>query len=156
MNKKALKLIIWYVAAAIAVVCVPLIVYLEKRQALRTAVDMEVLRVGEASKRAQRAYRHETKPAGINALSDLLMELQKAETMPGYTNLIPNDALVMDIVLTHFRLAKLYAAEGQTNPSMRHIFEALTCSQGLSDRYGLTNQTRWLEFVDRIDRTAHE
>jgi hypothetical protein len=84
------------------------------------------------------------------------MELKKAEEMPGCTGLIPKDAILLDMMLTHARLAKLYADTDQANLSLQHVNEALACARSADKWSSVTNQTSLQALVDRIDHGAHD
>lgn len=114
----------------------------------------EAYKLGEAANRSFQAYKHESKPVAIYALSEYLLAMKKAQEIPENVRLVDDRGLYLDMMLTHARLARLYAQTGQTNLSAEHFSEALGCAkQGTPS---VTNQASLEQFVDRIDRSAHD
>ena len=61
-----------------------------------------------------------------------------------------------DMMLTHARLAKLYAETGQTNLSAQHVAQALACAKVAGHWSLVTNWTTLEELVGEIDRRARD
>lgn len=118
-----------------------------------TAITTEFTKLGEAGEQAQAAYRHETKPVAIYALSQYLSGLQKAEGIPG---MVPQYPIHSDMMLTHARLANLYAETGQSNLSTQHVAQAIACAKVAGHWSEITNWARLDEIVGRIDRNAKD
>ncbi len=114
----------------------------------------EAYKLGEAAERSFHAYKHESKPVAIYALSEYLLALKKAEDIPENVRLVNDRGFYLDLMLAHARLGRLYAETEQTNLSGEHFSEALRCAR--EPNQAITNQASLLEFVDRIDRNAHD
>jgi hypothetical protein len=116
----------------------------------------EFIKLGETGERAFSAYRHETKPVAIYELSQYLAALQKAEDSPGLAAYMPKGGLRSDMMLTHARLAKLYAATDQPSLSTQHIAQALECAKTAGPWSSVKNWTALEQRVARIDRNAKD
>ncbi|HEX3889298.1 MAG TPA: hypothetical protein VHX90_00485, partial [Verrucomicrobiae bacterium] len=103
-----------------------------------TFATLEMTDLGESSERAQNAYQHESIPVAIYALTELLDKQKTAEQI-GETPFISRQIISIDLMLTHARLAKLYAEAGQTNLSVQHIDEALNYAKA-DNKLTITNQ----------------
>lgn len=122
-------------------------------RAAGTLFVVEQMKLGEASERAHQAYRHESKPVAIYALSEYANMLKKTHEMPENPRLMTRRMLAFDLTLAHARLAKLYAETGETQLSAQHVTEALAYAQK-SSAAGITNQTGLAELIDRLDQKA--
>jgi hypothetical protein len=70
----------------------------------------------------------------------------------GNTNFLDKKIMAIDMMLTHARLAKLYAETGQTNLSEQHIAEALNYAK---DGIRLiTNEVVLMDFVAKLDKVV--
>jgi hypothetical protein len=96
---------------------------------------------------AMQAYKHDSVPVAIYALTELLNK-QKAVEQNGGTALLGKRIASMDLMFTHARLAKLYAEAGQTNLSEQHISEALQCDRDF------TNRDELMDFISKVDKGA--
>lgn len=114
---------------------------------------VEQMKLGEASERAHYAYRNESKPVAIYAMSQYVNQLKKAEALPEQSRLSTDRMLAFDLTLAHGRLAKLYAETGETNLSTQHVAQALAYAKR-SAAAGITNQTGLAELIDRLDQQA--
>ncbi len=114
----------------------------------------ELMKIGEAAERSSDAYKHESKPVAIYALSQFLNALRKAEEIPESAFSEPKRAIYSDMMLTHGRLAKLYTESGETNLSAQHVAEALSCSRKTGWFQTITNQAALAELVAKIDQKA--
>lgn len=126
------------------------------KMASRTFFTAEAYKLGEDAQRSFYAYKHETKPVAIFALSEHLLALKKAKDIPEKARLLNDRGLYLELMLTHARVAKLYAETDQTNLSVEHFSEALKCAEEAGDGATITNQTTLQAMVDRIDRNAHD
>ncbi len=122
-------------------------------RAAETLFTGEQLKLGEASERAHHAYRHESKPVAIYAMSQYVNQLREAEALPEQSRLSTDRILAFDLTLAHGRLAKLYAETGVTNLSTQHVAHALAYAKR-SAAAGITNQTGLAELIDRLDQQA--
>ncbi len=116
----------------------------------------EFIKLGETGERAFSAYRHETKAVAIDELSQYLAALQKAEDTPGLAAYMPKGGLSSDMMLTHARLAKLYAETNQPGLSTQQIAQALECAKTAGPWSSATNWTVLEQRVARIDRNARD
>ena len=124
------------------------------KKAAQTFFTAEAYKLGEAAHRSFRAYKHESKPVAIYALSEYLLAMKKAQDIPENVRLVDDRGLYLDMMLTHARLGRLYAETEQTDLSAQHFSEALKCAK--QGTQSVTNQASLQEFVDRIDRNAHD
>jgi len=108
--------------------------------------------LGEFSGRAQKAYQHESLPVAIYALTELLDKQMAAEQI-GETAFMSKQVISIDLMLTHARLAKLYAEAGQTNSCEQHFIEALNCAKADS-KLAITNRETLMDFLAKIDKGA--
>lgn len=123
------------------------------KHAAKTLSAVEQMKLGEESERAHHAYRHESKPVAIYALSQYVKQLKQVEEMPDNPHLMTGRMLAFDLTLAHARLARLYAETGETNLSAQHLTHALAYAQK-SPAAGITNQTGLAELIDKLDRQA--
>jgi hypothetical protein len=114
--------------------------------------SLEILDLGDSENRTFQAYQHETIPVAIYALTELL-DKQKAAELIGETTFMSKQIISIDLMLTHARLAKLYAEAGQTNLSERHFTEALNYAKADS-KLTITNRETLMDFVAKIDKGA--
>lgn len=126
------------------------------KMASRTFFTAEAYKLGEDAQRSFDAYKHESKPVAIYALSEHLLALKKAKEIPENARLLNDRGLYLDLMLTHARVGKLYAETEQTNLSAQHFSEALKCAKEAGDGASITNQTSLQEMVDRLDRNGHD
>jgi hypothetical protein len=126
------------------------------KMAAQTFFTAEGYKLGEDAQRSFYAYKHEIKPVAIYALSEHLLALKKAKDIPENARLLNDRGLYLELMLTHARVAKLYAETEQTNLSAEHLSEALKCAEKAGDGLVITNQTSLQAMVERIDRNAHE
>ncbi|MEI6195224.1 MAG: hypothetical protein WCS42_12935 [Verrucomicrobiota bacterium] len=117
-----------------------------------TMACLNLTDLGESSKRAQNAYQHESRPVAIYALTELL-DKQNATDHIGETAFMSKQIISIDLMLTHARLAKLYAEDGQTNLSEQHFNEAINCAK-VGKKSTITNRDTLMDFVTKIDRGA--
>jgi hypothetical protein len=122
------------------------------RVAANTFATLEFTELGESSERAMKAYQHDSVPVAIYALTEVL-DRQKAAEQTGETPLFSKQILSIDLMLTHARLAKLYAEAGQTNLSAQHFDEALRYAK-LDSNLEITNQDELMGFLAKIDKGA--
>ena len=99
-----------------------------------------------------KAYQHDSVPVAIYALTEVL-DKQKVAEQFGETPLLSKQMISIDLMLTHARLAKLYAEAGQTNLSAQHIDEALRYAK-VDRNLEITNQDELMDFVAKIDKGA--
>ena len=116
----------------------------------RELIAAELARVGETSDAAAAAYRHESKPVAIYALSQYLMLLQKAREMPSYAAFMPKGSISFDMMLAHARLANLYTEAEQSDLRAQHVAEALRCAAEAGNCQTITNQAALEELLARI------
>jgi hypothetical protein len=126
------------------------------KMASRTFFTSEAYKLGEDAQRSFHAYKHESKPVAIYALSEHLAALKKAKDIPENARLLNDRGLYLELMLAHARVAKLYAETEQTNLSAEHFSEALKCAAEAGDGAAITNQISLQATVDRIDRNAHD
>ena len=126
------------------------------KMASRTFFTGEGYKLGEDAQRSFYAYKHESKPVAIYALTEHLLALKKAKDIPEKARLLNDRGLYLELMLTHARVAKLYAETQQTNLSAEHFSEALKCADEAGDGAAITNQTSLQAMVDRIDRNPHD
>jgi len=108
--------------------------------------------IAAAGERAFTAYQHESQPVAIYALSQYLDALKQAEEFASDNSIIMTRTTIrFDAMLTHARLAKVYAAAGQSDLSAQEIAEALKCAQQDRRLRTITNETALIEFVKRVD-----
>lgn len=122
------------------------------RVVANTFATLEFTDLGESSEHAMKAYQHDSVPVAIYALTEVLDKLKAAEQL-GETPLLSKQIISIDLMLTHARLAKLYAEAGQTNLSARHIDEALRYAK-VDSNLEITNQDELMDFVAKIDKGA--
>lgn len=129
-------------------------VYSGKKIAEGLALFKE-MEIAEFGQRAFAAYQHESPPVAIYALSQYLDKLKKMEELAGEKAVFTTKSGInFDTMLTHARLAKVYAAAGQSDRSSQHIFEALRRA-GRDQRLGsISNEAMLMEVLDRIDKGA--
>ena len=84
----------------------------------KALLTVEQIHGMEAGQRATGAYRHESPPISIYELKHYLATLQREEKIPD-NPIIPLDLTYHGLTLTHGRLAKIYAAVGETNLSFQ-------------------------------------
>jgi len=121
-------------------------------QGLALMKEMEIAQYGE---RAFAAYQHESPQVAIYALSQYLDLLAETEELAGeHAVFMTKRGINFDTMLAHARLAKVYAAAGQSDRSAQHIAEALGRA-GRDQRPGsITNEAMLMEIVARIDKGA--
>jgi|SRR5208282_1412001 len=149
MSKKSLFYCIACLLVGVAVGCF----YTQARTGrvvANTFATLEFSDLGESSERAQNAYQHENAPVAIYALTEVL-DKQKAAERIGETAFISKQIISIDLMLTHARLAKLYAQVGQTNLSAQHIEEALDYAR-TDSKLAITNKDTLMDFVAKIDK----
>lgn len=113
---------------------------------------LEIKDLGETAERAQKAYHHESIPVAVYAMTELL-DKQKAAEQIGQTAFMSRQMISIDLMLTHARLAKLYAEVGQTNLSAKHIEQALSYAK-IDSKLTITNRVGLMDFVAKIDKGA--
>ena len=113
--------------------------------------SINLIVLGESGNRAYRAYQHESSSVAIYALAENLDKLKQAEDI-GETPFISKQILSIDLMLTHARLAKLYAETGQTNLSSQHIVEALDYAKSGGKFSEITNQAALMEMLAKFDK----
>jgi hypothetical protein len=109
------------------------------------------MEIAESGQRAFAAYQHEVPPVAIYALSQYLDTLKKAEEIGGDNAVF---GLNFDTMLAHARLAKVYAAAGQSDLSSQHIADALRRASQDQKLRGITNEVTLTEIIARIDKGA--
>jgi hypothetical protein len=108
--------------------------------------------IGESQRRAFQTYQHASAPVAIYALTESLDKLKDVEQTGG-TKYLGKRALSIDMMLTHARLAKLYAMTGQTNLSAQNLAEALSYAKTDSN-LTITNRDSLMDFVAKFDKGA--
>ena len=121
-----------------------------------TIFAAELTKIGEEERQSYEAYKHESKPVAIYALSQLLNTLRKAEEISENAFFLPKREISVDMMLAHARLAKLYAETGETNQSAQHVAEALSCAAKSGTCQTITNQAALAEFVAKIDQKSRK
>jgi hypothetical protein len=115
---------------------------------------IESARLTETSQRTLDAYRNETMPVKIYALSQYLIALERAKKIPENPFSIKKRGVSLIMMTTHGRLAKLYAEIGQTNLSAQHVAEALNCAAELNS--SVTNQVALAGWVAKEDEMVEK
>ncbi|MEI8291026.1 MAG: hypothetical protein WCH99_16295 [Verrucomicrobiota bacterium] len=121
------------------------------RAATNAYATFKMTELGEASERAQQAYKHEIIPVAIYAMSELADKLKAAEQTG--TQYMSRQMLSFDLMLAHARLGKLYGQAGQTNLNAEHVAEALRYAKTGSNP-AITNSAMLMDLVARIDKGA--
>ena len=108
--------------------------------------------LADARKRALDAYRHQSKPVAIYALSEELDALKKAKDHGG-TPWTEKWELSADMALVNGRLARLYDETGQTNESASCVEEALRNAKesGAFVDPSITNRAGLLHYITTDD-----
>ena len=109
--------------------------------------------LASSEQRAFEAYKRESAPVAIYALSESLDKMKEAEQY-GESSLLTKQVLADDMILAHARLAKLYNQTGETNLAARHFAEALRCSKESGRSTWFTNRDALMQFVAKIDNGA--
>ena len=152
MNKKAwfycgswlvVGLAIGYMAASAS----------DGRAVSRAFATFRMTDLGEMEHRAFQAYQHESSLVGIYAQTEALDKLKDAKQY-GLAPFMSAQMVSFDMMLTHARLAKLYAETGQTNLSAQHFADALTCAKETDNGQGITNESALMELVTKIDKAV--
>src|ERR1051326_2825366 len=155
MSKKALFLsfgcFIFGLALGIGGSYVIMLTHYGKRAAriLVTAHDIWFM---DQAQRTWRAYGVESTQVKIYALSQFLITLEHEKKLSDKpigrrrTNSI-------DMIVTHGRLAKLYAETGETRLSAQHVEEAVSCAAEIQYT-NITDQVTLAEFVAKMDKLA--
>jgi hypothetical protein len=113
------------------------------------------LEIAESGQRAFAAYQHESPPVAIYALSQYLDTLKKTEELAGENAVfMTKSGINFDTMLAHARLAKVYAAAGQSDRSAQQIAAALERANRDQKLRGITNEPALTEIVARIDKRA--
>lgn len=116
----------------------------------------EFVKVGQAGERAHAAYRHDPAAVAIPALSQYLLILEEAESIPEFCSYMPTNLQRFDMALVHARLAKLYARVDQPDLSAQHVAEALACVRAAGRGSVITNWAALEEIVARFDHNAKD
>jgi hypothetical protein len=113
------------------------------------------MEIAESGQRAFAAYQHESPPVAIYALSQYLDTLKKTEELAGENAVfMTKSGINFDTMLGHARLAKAYAAAGQTDRSAQQIADALARASRDQNLRSITNEATLTEIVTRIDKGA--
>ncbi len=80
---------------------------------VRNFFTAEGYKLSEDAQRSFYAYKHESKPVAIYALSEHLLALKRAKDIPVNARLLNDRGLYLELMLTHARVAKLYAETEQ-------------------------------------------
>jgi hypothetical protein len=113
------------------------------------------MEIAEAGQNAFAAYQQESRPVAIYALNQYLDSLQKLEEMVGTNPVFMTKMMVnFDSMLTHARLAKLYAEAGKSDLSTQQVAEALKCASQDGKLLAITNQATLTEILARVDKGA--
>jgi hypothetical protein len=107
----------------------------------------QLMDIAQSEEGAMQAYKHDSVPVAIYAMTELLNK-QKAVEQNGGTAFLGKRIASMDLMFTHARLAKLYAEAGQTNLSEQHISEALHYDRDF------TNRDELMDFISKVDKGA--
>jgi hypothetical protein len=150
MNKKAWLFCIGSLIVGLVIGCFAELIWAGGTIA-NTIACLEMTSVGEMENRAFQAYLHESAPVAIYALTQALNKEKEAEQLGG-TPFMSKQIISVDLLLTHARLAKLYAQTGQTNLSSQHFEEALNYAKTEGKLQTITNQAALLDFVAKIDK----
>jgi len=112
--------------------------------------------LAESGEKAFDAYQHESQPIAIYALSRYLASLKEMEDQIGSENpvLLTKMDVHFDMMLTHARLAKVYAAMGQPELSRQQLADALQCASQEHKLQTITNQAVLAEILARVDKGA--
>jgi hypothetical protein len=118
---------------------------------------IQEMEIAESGQLAFAAYQQETPQVAIYALSQYLDRLKKAEEIGGDNAVfMTKNGLNFDTMLAHARLAKVYAAAGQSDRSTRQIAEALRRARQDRKLQAITNETVLTEIVARMDKSARK
>ena len=120
--------------------------------AANTMAILQFTDMAQAEARAIQAYKHESVPVAIYAMTELLQR-QKAAEQIGETPFLSKQIMSVDLMLTHARLAKLYGEAGETNLSEQHFAEALHYAEA-DGKPAITNRDTLMGFVEKIDKGA--
>jgi hypothetical protein len=116
---------------------------------------LKEMEIAESGQRAFAAYQHESPQVAIYAMSQYLDTLKKAEEFAGENAVfMTKHGVNFDTMLAHARLAKVYAAAGQTDHSRQQIAEALARATRDQKLRSITNEATLAEIVARIDKRA--
>ena len=111
--------------------------------------------IGASGQKAFDAYQHESQPIAIYALTQFLDTLTNAEAMCSENPvLLTKMDIHFDMMLTHARLAKVYAAMGQSELSQQQLADALRCASQEHKLQSITNQAVLTEILARVDKGA--
>ena len=152
MNKKAWLLCIVGLIAGLAIGYFAELIH-AGRQFADTFACIEMTSVADAEHRAFQAYQNENISVAIYALTQALDKEKEAEQF-GETRFMSKQIISIDLLLTHTRLAKLYAQVGETNLSSQHFEEALNYAKSEGKLQAITNQVTLMDFVAKIDKGA--
>ena len=109
--------------------------------------------LASSEERAFEAYKHQSPPIAIYALSESLDKMKEAEQY-GEGPLLNKQILGDEMILAHARLAKLYTQTGETNLAARHFAEALRNAKESGRSSWFTNRDTLMQFVAKIDSVA--
>jgi hypothetical protein len=121
-----------------------------------TADGLALLKEGEIAESGQEAfaaYRHESKPVAVYALTQYLETLKQGEEIgSGNPVFMSKTGINNYLMLTHGRLAKIYTELGQSDLSAQHVAEALRCASQDQHLRGITNQATLTAILARVDQ----
>ena len=121
--------------------------------AAQMLVTVKFTELASSDEQAFEAYKHESPPVAIYALSQSLKKIKEAQQFEA-NPLFAKPFLSDEMMLAHARLAKLYAQTGETNLAAQHITEALQCAKESGHASWFTNSDALMRFVAKIDHGA--
>lgn len=104
-----------------------------------------------AAQDASHAYYEESRPVAIYALSQQVLKLEQEEK-DDRNPFVSDKDVPMGMVITHGRLAKLYAEAGETNLEAQNVAQALIWGKK-TNRWHFTNEMQLTNWIAKGNRS---